>query len=104
MDANPVYRLRSTDMARSFLRRSMGKKRGRPKLDDGETRMVRAYADIADMIGWLVRLEGGTVAGLLDPLIRAPILARYARIQHLVKQIKDAEAQASEAAKKRPAR
>lgn len=80
--------------------RAMGKTRGRPKLDDGDTRMVRAYADVADMIGWIVRVEGGTVAGLIDPLIRAPILARYAKIEHLVRQIQAAEQAAEDWAKK----
>ena len=65
----------------------MGKARGRPKLDEAETRMVRVHGDLADMIGWLVRIEGGTVAGLLDPLLRPQLVARYERIRPAVEQI-----------------
>lgn len=80
----------------------MPPKRGRPSKEDSSgdagTRMVRLYNDVADMVGWIVELEGGTAAQLLDPLIRAAILARYKRIEPQVIKIKKAR----EEAKRKP--
>lgn len=76
----------------------MPPKRGRPPKEDGSgdagTRMVRLYNDVADMIGWIVELEGGTAAQLLDPLIRGPIIARFERIKPQVQKIKKARDEA----------
>lgn len=73
-------------------------KMGRPPKEDGsgdgKARMVRLQNDIADMISWIVKLEGGTAAQLLDPLIRGPIKARYKRIEPQVKKIKQAQEEA----------
>lgn len=73
-------------------------KLGRPTKDDGsgdgKARMVRLQNDMADMISWIVKLEGGTAAQLLDPLIRGPIKARYKRIEPQVKKIKQAQEEA----------
>lgn len=70
---------------------------GRPKKEAGEagTRGVRVYADVAEMLGWILRVDGGTSAGLLDPLIRPQVVSRYAAIEGAVEAIKRAEAQAA---------
>lgn len=84
----------------------MAKRAGRPKKDDGdqETTHTRVFKDLAEMIRWIVRVEGGSSAQLLDPLIRTPIAARYSKIEHLVAGIKAAEAKAEESIKRRRGR
>jgi hypothetical protein len=81
----------------------MAKKVGRPRKGEGEqeTKHTRVFMDVAEWIGWIVRIEGGSSAQLLDPLIRSPIGARYKRIEHLVEQVKQAEAEAERLKKKR---
>jgi hypothetical protein len=72
--------------------------RGRPPKDEDEgTRMVRLYTDLADMIGWIVKLSGKkgyTAAQLVDPLLRPQIVARYDQIKPQVDKIKKAQAEA----------
>ncbi len=70
----------------------------RPKQDatDGGTRHLRVYGDLADMVGWIVRIEKTSSAKLVDPLIRPQITARYKQIEKLVEQIKKAEDAARE--------
>lgn len=79
-------------------RMHMPPKRGRPMKPEGSgdetTKMVRLANDVAEMIGWIVKVDGGTAAQLLDPLIRAPIQARYRQIQPQVERIKQALAEA----------
>lgn len=79
-----------------------GGRGGRPKKADGDqaTKHVRLFEDIAEWVGWIVRIEGGSSSQLLDPLVRAPILARYKKIEHLVEEIKGAERKAAEWAQK----
>ena len=74
-------------------------KRGRPK-GDGDTRMVRLNSDLADMIGWIVRIAKKkdatfSAAQLCDPLLRPQIVARYKGIESEVERIKRAEDAAS---------
>lgn len=86
------------------LVKPMAKGRGRPAKPESEgTRMVRLQTDLADMIGWIVRItkktdSGFTAAELVDPLLRPQILARYKLIEADVEKIKKAEASASEKA------
>lgn len=73
-------------------------KRGRPRKPGGsgddDAKPVRVNADLAEMISWIVDLDPGigpdklTVAKLLDPLIRGPILNRYRVIEQDVERIK----------------
>lgn len=58
--------------------------------------MVRTYADLADMIGWIVRFAkksdpGFTAAELIDPLLRPQIETRYKLIEADVEKVKRAE-------------
>ncbi len=72
--------------------------RGRPPKENGsgdtKAKMVRLSNDLAGMISWIVKLEGGTASQLLDPLIRGPIQARYAKIKPQVEKIKRAQEEA----------
>lgn len=66
--------------------------RGRPRKDDGEatTRQIRVFEDLADKIGWIIEIEGGSVANLVDPLLRNAIETRYEGISAAVEAIKRA--------------
>lgn len=77
---------------------------GRPRKADGErpSRHVRVFEDMAEMVKWIGRVEGIGAAQLLDPLIRAPITARYKRIEKDVKKIIKAEQDAAASAKGEP--
>lgn len=68
-------------------------KTGRPTTGEGDrgTRQVRVMEDIAEMCGWIVRVEGGTTAQLLDPMVRAEIEARYERHRAAIEKIRAAE-------------
>lgn len=68
-------------------------KAGRPKLDDSDrgTKQVRVFEDLAEMISWIVRIEGGTTANLLDPMIRAEVESRYERHRAAIEKIRAAE-------------
>lgn len=66
---------------------------GRPPRDEGDrgTRQIRVFEDLGEMISWIIRVEGGTTANLLDPMIRAQILARYTKHQDVIAKLKAAE-------------
>lgn len=71
-----------------------------PRQDAREkaTTHVRVFADIAEMIGWIVRVEkkdqrGGS-AQLLDPLIRPQIKAKYERYAPIIDRLKALELEA----------
>ena len=68
-------------------------KGGRPKRADetGGTTMIRVNADLAEMIAWVARLENTTAAQLVDPLVRAPVTAKYAKHTAAIEKIKKAE-------------
>jgi hypothetical protein len=87
-------------------RKKMARGRGRPKNpDDLATRQLRVHADLAEMVAWIVRVQGGTVAQLLDPLVRPQIVARYEMLRSHIEAIQRAEAAAQAAAdgkRKRP--
>ena len=65
-------------------------KTGREESDRG-TRQVRVFEDVGEMISWIIRIEGGTTASLLDPMIRAEITARYLKHEDAIDKIKAAE-------------
>lgn len=55
------------------------------------TRQVRVFEDMGEMISWIVRVEGGTTANLLDPMIRVQIEAKYAKHRAVIDKIKAAD-------------
>jgi hypothetical protein len=73
------------------------KKAGRPHNQEGSgdkyTKMVRLPTDLAEKLGWLVRLskEKKTAAQIVDPMIRPQIEARYEKIRAEVEDIKRSE-------------
>lgn len=72
----------------------MGGQGGRPKGNaEASTKQVRLMDDLVEMIGWIVRIEGGSSATLLDPMIRAEIEARYKPLDAEVQEIKRKEAE-----------
>lgn len=68
----------------------MGKKPRRNESDQG-TKHVRLFEDIVDMVGWIVRVEGGSSAQLLDPMIRAQVTAKYRRHEDVINRMRAAE-------------
>jgi hypothetical protein len=64
---------------------------GVKKDDERGTRQVRVYEDIGDMISWIIRVEGGTTASLLDPLVRAEVTERFLRHKEKIERLKQAE-------------
>lgn len=83
--------------------RTMAKGRGRPpKPEDEVNRGVRLNKDLADMIGWIVRLQGGTAAQLCDPLLRPQITKRYKDIEPEVERVKKAASNAKKKAEAQP--
>ena len=80
------------------------------KADDGDagTRQVRVFEDVGEMISWIIRVEGGKTANLLDPMIRAQVTARYQKHREVIDKIRAAEealerveTEAKQAARKR---
>jgi hypothetical protein len=80
-------------IAISESRVAKGKTKGRPTASEGpaNTRLIRAFEDIADMLAWIVRIEGGTTANLIDPMLRPQVTARFERHRETVDRIKKAE-------------
>lgn len=79
----------------AFLEPGVGKQKtnGRPTAEEGpaNTRLIRTFEDIADMIAWIVRIEGGTTANLIDPMLRPEITARYEKHKETIERIRKAE-------------
>lgn len=63
-----------------------------------ETRHVRIASDLAEMLGWVLFIEGGTAAEELDPLIRPEIVRRYAGIKPAVDRLMKKKRQVQTAA------
>ncbi len=77
----------------TVARRPMAKIGGpRKDRDEAGTRLVRVNGDLAEMIGWIVELKGGSSAKLLDPLIRKEIKDEFGTIAREVDVIKKARA------------
>lgn len=78
----------------------MSRKRGRPKNEAHQgTRMVRINDDLADMLSWVARVEGGTVAQLVDTILRPQIIAKYQKYEPVIRAIQKAEAELEKAKK-----
>lgn len=80
------------------VRRMPKGKGGRPKKGDGdgETRQIRVFKDLADMLGWIQRLSQAdgkdtTVAQIIDPLIRAEVTRQYEPFRERAEKIKKLE-------------
>lgn len=87
-------------------------KGGRPTKHEGGrgTRQIRVFEDIADMLGWVYHFReqaGGreSIAQIVDPLLRAQVVALYEPYRPAVEAIQAAERaarEAGQAAKKKP--
>ena len=66
---------------------------GRPRAER-RSRGVKIYEDTADMLGWILKLEGNdeTVAEFVEALIRREVENRYAPLSKRVDAIKAAMA------------
>lgn len=62
------------------------------KVEERGTRQIRVNEDLGEMISWIIRIEGGSTATLLDPMIRAQIVARFTRYEGVVEKMRAAEA------------
>jgi hypothetical protein len=67
----------------------MGKRR--QSRDEKSTHQIRVNADLGEMIAWVARVEDTTTAQLLDPMLRAQVLARYAKHAAVIEKLKTAE-------------
>jgi hypothetical protein len=87
-----------------LLERSVAKKRpvGRPAAFEGGTRQVKLPEDLVQMMQWLTRLEGGTLAQIIDPLVRPEVEKRFSRRQADIVAIKVAEDAAAKASGRDP--
>lgn len=56
-----------------------------------QTRGIRVPDDLAEMLSWIVEIEGGTVAEIVNGVARPEIERRYARIASRVEAIKVAK-------------
>ncbi len=65
---------------------------GRPSVEEGsaETELVRLPGDLAEMIRWIIRVEGGSAAQLVGPMIRAQIVARHTKHLATIEKMKAA--------------
>lgn len=66
------------------------KKPGRPKKGEGEsdTRLIRVFPDIAEMIAWIAEMQDIKTANLVDPILRPAILMRYEQIRPEIEAMK----------------
>lgn len=82
----------------------MGKQRADG--DDAEkgTHQIRVHADLGEMISWIIRVEGGKTAQLLDPMLRAQIVARYEKYRDEIELLRKADLAVREAEEKVKAR
>ena len=65
---------------------------GRPRGgQESGSKLVRMNEDLAEMIAWIVKIEGGTAATFVDPLLRPSVTAKFATIKSDVEKIKKAE-------------
>jgi len=53
--------------------------------------VLKVNDDLGEMVSWVVKLKGGTVATYIDPLIRKQVEKDYADIQKDVEVIKRAQ-------------
>lgn len=81
--------------------RSVSKKKpGRPRKDEGEadTRLIRVFPDIAEMISWITEMQDIKTANLVDPILRPAILMRYEQIKPEIEAMKKLKASAAKKA------
>lgn len=55
------------------------------------TKMIRVHTDMAEMMGWIARLKGGTIAQLVDRIARSEVEHIYGAIKASVDEIKRIE-------------
>lgn len=69
-------------------------RKSKPDKEEKPTTHIRVHKDLADMIGWICRVEkGSSSAQLLDPMVRPQITARYNKYLPLIRQLMAAEAE-----------
>lgn len=68
----------------------MPQKRRERKGENG-TRQIRVYDDLADMIGEILDVEGGTAAALIDPLVRPQVSAKHEQLRSEIEKIRKAK-------------
>lgn len=66
-------------------------KQRRGDASEEATKQVRVFEDLGEMISMIVRVEGGTTANLLDPMLRPQITTRYGRHKEAIDRILAAE-------------
>lgn len=68
---------------------------GRPRKDEEDqgTRHIRAFEDLANMIGWIHHFTNEKVANIIDPILRPEILDQYAEWKTKAERMARAEGQ-----------
>jgi hypothetical protein len=77
-------------MVRTLELPKMSQKQREKKGENG-TRQIRVYDDLADMIGEIIDVEGGTAAALIDPLLRPQISAKHRQLEPEIQKIRKAK-------------
>lgn len=85
----------------------MGKRKGkggRPSKDEGDagTGGVRVYADVREMLGWIVFIKKVKMAAYLDELIREQVETDFEEITPAVEEYKRADATAKKFRDEKP--
>jgi hypothetical protein len=75
---------------------------GRPKSEEGDlgTKHVRIKADLAEMLSEILKIDGGTSADYLDPLVRPQIATTHAELLPAINALKKGREQAEKLRKK----
>lgn len=69
---------------------------GRPRKEEGDanTKAVRVFPDLKEMIAWITLIKKKKSANYLDPILRAQVTADYEEIKPAVAAYKKAQAEA----------
>ncbi len=68
-----------------------GRKKTKKDESEAAVKLVRINVDLAEMLSWIVKVKGGTVAEFLDPLIRPQVTTAYKQIEAVVLKAKKVE-------------
>ena len=64
------------------------------------SRLARIPGDLAAMLSGIVEVEGGTIAEIVDPLIRPEVTRRFREVKPTLDKIRRAKAQHQRAGEK----
>lgn len=69
---------------------------GRPKKDEGDanTKAVRVFPDLKEMIAWITLIKKKKSANYLDPILREQVEADFNEVKPAVEAYKKAQAAA----------